>query len=97
MLTKSILIAFLAAFGVVSSPEVSPEASPKTNPEASPPEKQPPEDFQEHQYFCCTSVDLKTFTGEGCTAINNEKINTCANVLYCPNMWARSEGKVACG
>ncbi|PRQ09068.1 hypothetical protein [Enhygromyxa salina] len=85
MLTKTMLMAFLAACGVSSNPATSPN------------EKQPPEeDVQEDQHFCCASVDLENFTGEGCTAISKETINACSNVLYCPEMWAKSEGKVAC-
>jgi hypothetical protein len=90
MIAKPLLLAFLAACGVTSSAAT-------TEPPTEHPDKQPPQDpGLEDQHFCCTSVSLKDFTGEGCTAVAKEAINSCPNVLYCPEGWAKSEGKVAC-
>lgn len=87
MFTKIILFAILAACGVESTPATAPDE----------PIKQPPEeDAQEDQHFCCHSVDPKTWTGEGCGAINKENINSCNKVLYCPGKWVKDDGKVIC-
>jgi hypothetical protein len=87
---RPIAFAILAACGVPSN--MATIESPTEQPDKKPPDDPALED----QHFCCTSVSLKDFTGEGCTAVAKEAINSCPNVLYCPEGWAKSEGKVAC-
>jgi predicted small lipoprotein YifL len=61
-------------------------------------DSRPPVDEPEDQHFCCTDVDPKAMTGDGCTAISGalETINACANLLYCDGNYTKTNGKVAC-
>ncbi len=89
---ETILLAALAACGVQPTPAT-------TEPPAEQPDEFEPGGVKPaDQHFCCQSVDLKTLTGEGCTAISTslELINTCANVLYCEGNWGKQDGKVVC-
>jgi hypothetical protein len=67
-----------------------------TEPPSEQPDKKPPDDDQMDQHFCCQSVDLKNFSGEGCQTIGQGQIDLCTRVLYCPGKWAKDEGKVVC-
>lgn len=92
MISKSLLALIIAACGVTSTPATA-------EPPAEEPDKLPPGEVEPaDQHFCCQSVDLKTLTGEGCTAISSslELINTCTNVLYCEGNWGKQDGKVVC-
>jgi hypothetical protein len=51
---------------------------------------------EEEQDFCCTSVDFKTKTGDGCVAISKENINACSKVLHCPGFFTKDDGVVTC-
>jgi hypothetical protein len=102
MYAKPIILALLAACGFSTGPE--PLEKTPTNVASTAPEPGP-NDFDgphvkplEDQHFCCSSVDLAKFTGEGCITIpkDNATINACANVLYCPSKWAKADGDVAC-
>jgi hypothetical protein len=81
---KTILFAFLAVCGVNS-----------TNPNEQP-DKKPPDESVKDQHFCCTSIDVKTSSGDGCIAIGKEHMGQCKKVLYCNGSWANDEGKVTC-
>lgn len=48
------------------------------------------------QHFCCTSIDADKAAGDDCTAIGEESINSCNNVLYCPDGWKKKDGDVTC-
>jgi hypothetical protein len=67
----------------------------KTAPDES--DKLPPEEPEvKDQHFCCQSVDLKNWTGDGCVTIAPTQIDLCTNVLYCPGKWGKQDGKVTC-
>jgi hypothetical protein len=86
MLAKPIVFAFLAACGIGSGAAANPN------------EKAPPEDdIEDGQHFCCTSVDQKNLSGDGCGAISKENINGCDKMLYCHESWTKDDGKVVCG
>jgi hypothetical protein len=88
MLVKSILLAMITACAVHSGAETT---------SAEQPDKAPPGDeIEDGQHFCCTSVDTKSFSGDGCGAISKENINSCSKVLYCPGAWVKDDGKVIC-
>lgn len=59
-------------------------------------DKQDPDVEVEDQHFCCQSVDLDKWSGEDCTTIPAELINSCAEVLYCGGNWGKSGNKVKC-
>lgn len=83
MLTKAVLtIAILAACVAPSNP---PDDG-----------YQPNQTVLMDQHFCCNKVDPKTLSGEGCTAIGPEHINTCSKVLFCPEGWTKNDGDVSC-
>jgi hypothetical protein len=90
---KAILFAALAACGVPSTPATA-EPPPEQPDKLHPPGEVKPID----QHFCCQSVDPKTESGEGCTAISDslELINTCGKVLHCEGNWTKDDGKVSC-
>ena len=57
----------------------------------------PPEDVPRDQTFCCTSVNAEgKGSGEDCSAISKELINSCTNVLYCSGSWAKIDGVITC-
>lgn len=87
---RPLLLALLAACGVPSATATALDEQPLAPPET----EEPPED----QHFCCRSVDPKTLTGDGCTAISGslETINACNNVLFCPGAWTKQDGVVTC-
>jgi hypothetical protein len=88
MLTKPILVAFLAACGVSSN-------SSATEPPDEQPEKKPPYDTQEGYIFCCHDVDPKTKSGEGCVTIGEKQIDSCSTVLTCDS-FTKKDGTVTC-
>lgn len=91
MITKPLLLALLAACGVPSNTATI------ESPPTEQPDKQPPDDpGLEDQHFCCQSISEKEFSGDGCTAISKEAINSCPNVLYCPDAWKKKDGNVTC-
>jgi hypothetical protein len=87
MLIRSLLLAILAAGGIHSNTEANDPPADKAKPGGRP---------IEDQHFCCQTVDPKTMSGEGCTAIGIEQINGCSSVLYCPQGWAKENGDVSC-
>jgi hypothetical protein len=89
VLAKTLILSLIAAFGVPSS------AQNPDDPDA-PDEVQPPEGTEDGQHFCCTSIDTKTSSGDGCTMLASEHIVLCNNVLYCNGSYAKVEGKVTC-
>ena len=89
MLTKSLLIGVLAACGV---PSTTVTTEPLGQPDGQPPE--PPEEGGQH--FCCSSIDLKTKSGDGCVTIDKSHIPACNKVLHCGDDWAMIDGKVTC-
>jgi hypothetical protein len=91
MLTKALLFTIVAACGVTSNAQPLDASDP---PEFVPPPELPQE--KEGQHFCCFATTKAN--GEGCGAISgsDESINTCANVLYCPGEWVKTEGDVTC-
>ena len=84
-----IMLAALAACGVLPT-----SATNEPPDEYEPAEPVKPLD----QHFCCQSVDPKTLTGGGCTAISDslELINACTYLLYCPGAYTKDNGKVTC-
>ncbi|PRQ06231.1 hypothetical protein [Enhygromyxa salina] len=89
MLTKSLLLAFLAACGVNSSDS-------PTEPPTERPEKKPPDDIEKVHIFCCQKVDVKTKTGDGCVTIGSDKIDSCSSVLACAGSFTKVDGTVTC-
>ncbi|MFO7567758.1 MAG: hypothetical protein R6X02_34265 [Enhygromyxa sp.] len=57
-----------------------------------------PDDLRpENQHFCCNSVNSNDGgSGEDCTAISKELINSCTKVLYCAGGWTKEDGVVNC-
>jgi len=51
---------------------------------------------EEGQHFCCQDTDPKTQSGQSCSAVGKESINTCDDVLYCPKGWTKKDGNVTC-
>jgi hypothetical protein len=92
MLTKSLLIALLAACGVNSGGATSPSEQSVDQPDKAPPDGPVVKD----QHFCCSETDPKTHSGQGCNAIGKESINNCDDVLYCPEGWTKKDGNVTC-
>jgi hypothetical protein len=96
MFSKPLIIAIVAACGLTAG-----ASSPSTT-EPSPPEQpgefEPPAVKPKESHWCCQSVDPKTMSGEGCTAISGstEVINACANYLNCSGGAAKVDGKVTC-
>lgn len=91
MLTHVLTAAILASALVCAADSVGPGTDTQ-----APTDKQPPDDEQQDQHFCCQSVDPKNWTGDGCSAISSELINSCQHVLYCPGKWTKSDGTVTC-
>jgi hypothetical protein len=85
MVIEPLLLAILAACGVQSS---------STPPEEPVDLPTPPE--VKDQHFCCQDVDQKNLTGDGCTTIGKEQINSCNNLLYCSGNWSKKDGHVVC-
>jgi hypothetical protein len=58
----------------------------------------PPEDIDgKDQLFCCNSVESSgKGTGDDCSAIGEELINSCSNVLYCSGNWTKKDGVITC-
>ncbi|PRP95884.1 hypothetical protein ENSA5_37540 [Enhygromyxa salina] len=84
MFTKTLVFVLLAGCGVLSNNAPAPE------------DREPPDQGEEDQHFCCSSIDTQNWTGDGCVAINKENINSCQKVLYCPGKWAKDDGTVTC-
>jgi hypothetical protein len=102
MLTKTILIAVLAAAcGTPSSP-----ATPADEPlggdilssASAPEDKELPDETppEEGQHFCCQSVNLDKRSGEGCLSIGPGQIDTCSELLYCAGDYGKSGGTTKC-
>jgi hypothetical protein len=90
MITKPLLLAFLAACGVPF------DTATIESPPVEQPDKQRPDDEQMDQHFCCQTVDPKNLTGDGCTTIEPGQINACSEVLYCEGNWTKHNDKVTC-
>jgi hypothetical protein len=54
---------------------------------------QPPEPGQR---FCCASLDLATFSGEGCSTLRASEADTCDKQLHCAGTWKRDGAQVIC-
>jgi hypothetical protein len=84
MLTKTLLVALLAACSLRSEP---PDEQPVEPPE---------QEWKENVYFCCTSVDHKTKSGDGCTTVGEKDIDRCSTVLVCSDGLTKTDGVVTC-
>jgi hypothetical protein len=96
MLTaKPFILALIAACGVTAGAASNPAT---TEPPPEQPDVKPPENVQKDQHFCCQSVDLKSMSGDGCTAISDslELINACGYLLYCEGNYGKENGHVQC-
>jgi hypothetical protein len=96
MLTaKPLILAIVAACGLTAG---APSNQATTEPPADQPDYQPPEMKPKDSHWCCQSVDLKTKSGEDCTAMSGslELINACAEYLYCSGDAAKHDGKTYC-
>ncbi len=86
---KATLLAILTAFVAVCG-DPRPYAPPDEDRELEAP---PPK-----QHFCCSEV--KSGSGEDCSMIGKESINTCAGsggaVLYCAGSWNLQDGVATC-
>jgi hypothetical protein len=93
MLSKSLLLALLAACGVHSNPATEPDPPNDVEP---PDADEPVED----QYFCCQSVKFdgkeKTGHGDGCSMTDEKHVILCNTVLYCPGGYTMNQGAVDC-
>jgi hypothetical protein len=89
MLTKTFLVAILAACAAPSGAAATNVSSPN---EKAPPPKPPIEDAT---YFCCDSVSNGK-TGDGCEEIPGSHVVLCAKVLKCPDGYSNDDGKVTC-
>ncbi|PRQ05751.1 hypothetical protein ENSA5_00710 [Enhygromyxa salina] len=76
----TILLSALLACATQGDPATQVERS-------SPKNLQSPRESGEDQHFCCEDVELDNESGEGCSAIGKEHINSCANVLCCSGNW----------
>ncbi|PRQ04858.1 hypothetical protein [Enhygromyxa salina] len=85
MLTKAIMFTLLAA-ACGANPNSATEE----------PEKEPPDEIQEDQHFCCQSVSPNSPSGEGCQLVPKEYIAQCQKILYCESSWTMDDGKVTC-
>lgn len=85
MLTKTLLIALLAGCGINTEPP---------NTDDTPQDYQPT--LPENSHFCCSSVDIQTNSGDGCSLISESLVNTCAKVLSCEGGWIKDDGRVTC-
>jgi hypothetical protein len=90
MLTKPLLLALLAACGAPSNTATI------ESPPVEEPDKQPPDDDQMDQHFCCQAVDQKNLSGDGCQTIAPTQIDVCNKVLYCEGNWSKDDGHVKC-
>jgi hypothetical protein len=88
MLTKPLLAVIIATCG--AAPSVSASTQP---PEYQPPLEQPQE--KDH-YFCCSELDDKGFSGNGCTEIPESSVVACNKVLYCDGKYKKNDDKVTC-
>lgn len=79
---KTIMFAIIAACS----------GSPNAPADKQPPPEEPPED----QHFCCTDIDNKTKSGEGCAPIHESQILMCSTILYCGGDWSLKDGKASC-
>jgi hypothetical protein len=64
-----------------------------------PDEKQPPDQTQEDQAFCCFSVGVTPSgngTGSGCVTIGSGNIDSCDKVLSCGPSWIKDGSTVTC-
>lgn len=66
------------------------------NPNAPPDKEPPPEAPAEDQHFCCTDIDVKTKSGDGCVMIHESQLLLCTTILYCGGDWALKDGKATC-
>jgi hypothetical protein len=90
MLSKHILLAFLAACGINSSRAT-------TEPPPEQPDVRPPGEIEkDHVFFCCQDVDAAKATGEGCVTIGEKEIDRCSTVLACADNFTKKDGKVVC-
>jgi hypothetical protein len=89
MLTRPIILAFLAACGVSSS-------GPTTESPTEQPDVEPPDDIQKDYIFCCQDVDPKTKSGDGCVTIGEKQIDQCSTVLACADGFTKKNGVVTC-
>jgi hypothetical protein len=80
-MTATIIASIIASLATCGAPD-------------TPPDRKPTERVMQDQHFCCNSVS--NGTGEGCTAIGVESINSCASVLYCAEGWEKADGNVTC-
>ena len=57
----------------------------------------PPEQVETGQRFCCSKLDLATFSGEGCSTIRASEADTCDKLLHCAGTWKQDGSQVICG
>lgn len=89
---KHLLLTLLAACSSSDSAIVPTPEAPEGQPLA------PPESVEiEEQHFCCSKVDAKTRTGDGCFLIAKDDLRLCTTaILYCPGFYTMDGGVVEC-
>jgi hypothetical protein len=89
MLTKPILLTFLAACGVSSDSKTA-------EPPPEQPDKKPPDESRQDQHFCCVQVNLEKKSGDDCVPIGAAQLLACNEILYCSGDWGKSNGVTKC-